>query len=810
MSKENKIKSERLSLAQKRANDNRWYKEKIDEIQKGHYSLYEGTAEGSSEYKRMKVNYDLFNNILDLDDFAHVCIHQGNDSVGEMPAQMVNRDISSGKIKAVLGMEKRRPFNYRWLASNPEATTRIEQEAYARFKQYVIDLTMLPIRQEAEIKYQEELSNTELAEEQKKAIMDQMKAEIDKNTPDKIKDYMARDHEDVAEVMVQQLLNHLIKKTDAERKFLKGMQHMQLSAKEVYYIGVHNGHPELWNVNSLRFNCDRSPDLEFIEDGDWATQEYRMTPSQVISYFGRELKPKQIDQIYQMAGKAANNYIRDNLFTFNEYDNDHQGDHVKVVHCVWKALRPIKFLTYFSSDGTRKEKIVDESYKLDIEAGDISLESEWIPEVYEGWKIMDEFYVGMGPMEGQFKDMDNIWKSKLPYYGAICDDLNSAPTCLMDRLKVYQYYYNIVMYRLELILASDKGKKILMNINAIPDSDRMGIKEWQYFLDSSPFIYFNPDEEGSSVDASSIAKEIDLSLVSDIGKYIEIAQFLERKAADSIGFNPAVEGHSSPYESVANNKTNIQASSNILEPLFDLHSLIKRNVLVGLVEKAKVAYSNSDSMTLTHAMDDLSREILKLDMALLDTSTLDLYLEETGEASEIKQTLKELSFAAMQNQKIELSDVISVLKQKGIAESEETLKAAEENRHKQALELEAKRGEQAKELQAAQERAKVEEHEREKELIVLKEEERRKTEVIKASFIGASFNPDQDANNNNENDFIELAKDELNATMMIDKNKLEREKFEHQKIQDAKKMDLENKKLKAANAKNAEGGKKSL
>lgn len=799
-----KIKSERLTLAQKKANKHQWYKEKMDELERGHYTLYETGGGDISSYQRMQVNYDLFNNKLNLSDFNHVCKPFGSQEIGELPAQMANRDISSGKIKAVLGMEKKRPFQYRFLASNPEATTRIEKEEFSRIRQFVIDEVMMPIRQKAEIKYQQQLQSKELSQEEQQQLIQQMQQEISSQTPPEVKKYMEREHQDPVEVMAHQLIEFLVKKTDAKNKFNKAFKHLHLSSKEVMYVGIHNGHPELWNVNSLRFNCDESPDLDYIEDGDWATQEYRMTPSQVITYFGQYLKPKEIDRVYSMAGKAQADYVRDSMFDFDGYTESGHGDHIKVLHCVWKALRPVKFLSYVGKDEQIKERIVDESYKMNKEAGDLKIETEWIPEVYEGWKIMDEFYVRMGPLEGQFKDLNNLYHCKLPYYGAICDNLNSEATCLMDRLKVYQYYYNIVMYRLEMLLASDKGKKILMNINAIPDSADFDIHKWQYFLESSPFVYYDPDEEGSSMDANNVAKTLDLSLVSDIGKYIEIAAFLKQQAGESVGITPAIEGQTSPYESVGNNRTNIQASSNILEPYFDLHSNVKRNVLQALLESAKIAYHGQDVVTLTYALDDLSRHVLNVDMGLLDSSTLGIFVEGSSEAAEIKDLIKQLSFTAMQNQKVELSDVISVVKTTGIAEAEETLKAAEKERHKQMLEIEDRKGQQMKELEEMKERNKQADHEREKDLIITKEEERRKTEVIKGSLVGASFNPDQDIDNDGENDFVELAKDGLDADIKASKVQLEREKFEHQKQQDKVKNDLEEKKLKAAQAKNSQ------
>ena len=118
--------TERLSKAEKENKDFLWYKEKIDMYDTKSNFLSVGFG-GVNEYKRMRVNYDLFNNIVDLSEFDHV-INPFGESQGEMPAQMSNKDISSYRIKALIGMEMKRPFGYRLIATNKEAGNRFEKK----------------------------------------------------------------------------------------------------------------------------------------------------------------------------------------------------------------------------------------------------------------------------------------------------------------------------------------------------------------------------------------------------------------------------------------------------------------------------------------------------------------------------------------------------------------------------------------------------------------------------------------------------------------------------------------------------------
>ena len=278
------LQTERLTFAQKNKNDKQWYKDWADRLDSNHSTMIYSTND-VSEYKRMKVNYDLFNDKINLEDFSYVCKPFGA-TMGELPARMVNRDIVSAKIKAVLGMEMKRPFDWSVLAVNPEATTRKEQKETELIKEYVNNIITKPIRQQLEIQAQEQTKGRELTPEEQQQIMADIEEQMKAMTPNEVKKYMQREHQDPAEVLANQLLEYFLQKEDVKSKFDLMFKHGLLSAIGVMTVNVLNGEPVMWNVNSMRFSCDSSPDISFIEDSESATCEYRMTPSEIVKYFG--------------------------------------------------------------------------------------------------------------------------------------------------------------------------------------------------------------------------------------------------------------------------------------------------------------------------------------------------------------------------------------------------------------------------------------------------------------------------------------------------------------------------------------------
>jgi hypothetical protein len=785
--KSNVSEKKRLTRTQKEANNFAWYKEKVEQFDIGPQTVHAENGK-PSDRKRMQVNFDLMNNKLNIEDLEYVCRPFGSE-VGELPATMMNRDIISSRTKAMEGMEMKRPFNFKVLATNRDATTRKEEEETNRIREYVISEIVGPIRKEKELKYAEQTRGRQLSEREQQEINDAIEQEVQAATPDRVRRYMERKHQDPAEVMHHQLSQYLIKKEDLKRKFNKGWKYSMGSGYDLYWVGILKGKPRVKNINPMYFRSDPAPDHDFVQQGEWATYENWMYPSEVIRSF--DLDDDEIDKIYSRYGRFASDQSNEDLFRYidNNDINIKNPGLVRVLHTVWKDLRKMGFLTYYDETETLQMDIVDESYVFDPDNGDVNLEWEWIPETYETYKISSDIYKNMQAVPGRYYDLDNLYECNLPYYGHRMDNMNSEVTCPVDRMVPYQYWVNIFSYRLEMLLASDKGKKILMNINAIPESSGMDIEKWQYFFESTPFMWYNPNEEGVGYsDVNTLAKELDLSLVSDIGKYIDLILSLDEACGKSVGLNDAVLGQIAPSAEVGNTKQQIVQTSYILEPYFDMHNHTKKNVLQALIEAAKVAYRENPPGALSYIWDDMSIRTFEVDQGMLEASGIGLFVEDSSDASEIKETLKTFAHAALQNQKAELSDVLSIARQEGSQEAEEILRAAEEKRRQDEFgEAERKRKADAEEAQKQRDHQKEQwAHDLNK--IKLTEKLKTEREIKKQLILSAGFNEDKDLDNDGILDIVELARDSSNAQIEARKQNLEERKFEHQKTMDKKEL----------------------
>ena len=793
---------QRISSSKKGANKSQWAKDVLDEIDRDNQFGVSGRS--SSEQKA--VNYNLFNGVLDEADFEYVCKPYGNNSVGEMPAELRHYDIISPKLRVLFGEEIKRPFNFKAVATNSEAITEKEREQKKLLDQYVqqqIQLKIQQAMQEAGISPDGKPADAEDPEAVQQT-QQQIQQITQAMTPPEIQEYMQRDYQANVEIMANQMLMYLKKKERVRDKFNKGWKHALIAGEEIYWTGIVNGEPEVRVVNPLYFEYDKDPDIDNIQNSQWAKYIMRMTPGSVIDTFGEYMSATEIDNLYSgttVAGTA--NPLGSPEFNY-DYDQDvfsgapgfdatsfnGQGgsdSYIRVVHAEWKSLRKIGFLTFLDPDTMQEEEmVVDESYKMNPESGDVDIRWEWIPEIWEGTKIGNDVYVNMRPKPNQFRDIDNLYTAKLGYVGVAYNNLNAQSISMIDRMKPYQYLYNIMMYRLEMDLASDKGKKFLADISQIPSSMGMDMEKWLYYFDALGIAFVNPNEEGNRNKQSNFNQwqSIDLSMGQTISQKVQLLEYLESQCGEVSGVTKQRQGQVGPNELVGNTQSAVAQSSYITEEWFYQHNTIKGYVLEALIDVAKVAWGDGKAKKLQYILDDMTIQMLTIDPVELPNSSFGVFVSDSAKDQELFLTLRQLSHAALQNQQAELSDVIKMFSTDSVSEIKTLLESSE----KQRRDREAQQQQQVQQSQAQQQQAQQQ---------AQMQIETQKAELEKAKLELEKYKTD--ANNETKlavaeiNSFKNQMDQDINDNGVPDQ--LEIEKLKIEVVNQGKKAEIENRKL---------------
>lgn len=723
-----------------------------------------------SDYTKIKANYDLYNNIIDEKDFSYVTNPYGVEQ--NFPARLHNYNIITPKINLLAGEEIKRPFNFRAVAVNNEAVSQMQEKRKQMLMEYL----------EAEL----------IGELQMQGMNIQDPAAMDVMNPEQIEKYMTYSDSDVRESTANKLLNYFIKKQNLEFKFNKGFKDALISDKEYYYIGVDGDEPYCEVINPLDFDYDIDPDLDFIQDGQWARHTKYMTPNQALDEYHRDLKEDDIKLLdgWGVDGTTGNiaNLAINNTAWINNYHRERTGSYIPVTRVEWKSMRKIGYLKYYDENFEEQEIIVDETYKPNKEAGE-EITWDWISEVWEGTKIGEAIYTRIRPKKVQYRSIDNPSICKLGFVGTTYNSRNSESTSLIDLVKHHQYLYNIIMYRMEMEIAKAKGKKMVMDLAQIPRSEGIDLEQWMYYFDSVGIAFINSFEEGTGNMGQGKASTfnqftaIDMSLSQAVGHYIGILNKIEEQCETLMGVSRQRQGAISSSETVGGVERAVVQSSNITEPIFYMHNEVKKLVLTHLIEAAKVVLP--ESKKINFILDDMTRVFLEISE---EFGNADYGVFITNSAKEVRK-IEDLRTIAQQGAAsglMTLTDLVSIIGSDSFADIKNTVKQSEiKAQQKQQEEYQA----QMEQIQAQAEQARLLESEKADRLDnreYIKGELAIEREQVKA----LGFAQDQDTNANNVPDVLEYEKLAQQSREHNDKMALEVSKLglERQKIESAERV----------------------
>ena len=663
------------------------------------YIIGEGnvTSGGNSTsyYGELQTYYNLYNSIFDEKDFKSITnpfkVEDG------FPATPHDFNIIRPKVDLLIGEETKRPLNFRVIRTSQEATSEMQEKEKQMILQYIQAAITARMSPEEAQQFQEQLQSGEVM------------------PPEQIAKYMDKDYKDIVENTAYHTLTYLREKLDLDNEFIKGWKDGLISGREIYYVGVLNAEPYVERVNPIHFSYDKSPDLQFVEDGSWCCRKMRMPITEVYDRYYDKLEEKDLDKLEEMIGSTPGRNLGDRSpvdmgIQLRIYDNpifEGAGKSlVNVWHCCWKSFKKIFYVTTTDDAGQPQINIVDETYQP--VGNEISVEPDWIVEVWEGYRAGSDLYFGVQPIEYQHVSIDNPNSQKLPYCGAIYSNTNSKPRSLVSILKPLQYMYIVLWYRLELAIARDKGKVVNMDITQIPKSMNISPAKWMHYLSSVGVNFINPYEEGWNIPGREGGKPaqfnqitaLDLTMSNVIAEYIQLMDKIEELAGTISGITQQREGAVSSSEMVGNVERSVVQSSHITEPLFWVHNQCKRRVLNMLLNTAKGAWEETGKQKLQYIFDNGERAFLDITPKFY-YEDMDVFVSDTSKDLENIQKLQQLIQPAMQNgaslleaAEILTNDNFNIIKQKL-----KDMQTRQEQMQQQQQEAEAQQQQQLQQMQ---------------------------------------------------------------------------------------------------------------
>jgi len=641
------------------------------------------SGSGYSQKKNdFKILYDYYNGIIDETDYRYVLKPYGK-ARKNFPSEMRNYPIIKPIIDLLLGEKSKRPLNYTVTVQNSDSISIKENaKTEAIFKNLQLHFMQA---------VQNEGTDLGMSPEQQ-AQQNPM--------PQHIAEMFENSYVDQRAILGQQALNYIFQEQEIYDKIQKAWFHYLVTGECYTHRGVRNSEPFYEILNPMDVDYDLDPDLEFVEDGDWALVRKYSHASTVIDIYYDSLSEEQILQLEEPRHSES-----DVTFLYahgNDRDvNSFRNRLVEVVNVYWKSRKRIGFLQYLDPEtGTFEEREVEDGFRMPAELREAGakLDWKWVNEVWEGTRIDGRFYINMNPIANQRLSLDNPSKCKLPINGRRYSDINSSSVSLVKLGIPYQLNYNIYKYRLELAIARSKDIIAQFDINMIP-------KKW----DMDKFMYY---VEGTGIQLNPQHQSVMDMSIKTIQQYITLLESILLEWEKISGVSRQRQGEIGQYEGKASSQQAILQSAHITEDLFRKFERMEQRDFQALLDYSKEAWHTGKKGM--YVMPDGTTDFFDIESVKHMETNYGIFVSDAGKDQEKLQNIRGLTQAMMQNG-ARMGDIAEMLDTDSFSQIKKNLKNADRAQQElEAAQQEAQQAMQQQQLQAQQQLKEMENIENEK------------------------------------------------------------------------------------------------
>ena len=597
------------------------------------------------------------------DDFYKKTLNPYNsakEKYTRFPATMRNLDIMNDIIRRYVSEYFKGIHEFIVGANNPEIVLNKE----AKLKEKVLQLAEQAFQQKFEQEYQAAVQQAQANGQDPRQINPQ------DVMPD-IEQFIAQFNEqyiDEESKQAQEVLNYIRSMTE----------------DNIIYLGCFFDYVtlgECFSYTEIKGNKlikERVPVLEaypvpnsnfFVEDHDMFARRMWMSYQQIVDTFDDSLTDKDrkfletyyakdnstgsvimlpYSQMFETYPDVCGKFSKEERELFKKDPvrvSEVNNNLYEVWHVVWRGEAKRGILTYINEIGLQTTRIVEEDYELNKEAGDISIEWEYEPQVYEGYRIGHR-YTSIYPIKARPIPFNR--DGKLPYNGIMEILPFMGKFSIIKLITPYQIMRNIFAYHREMVIAKNK-----LLILMLPESLIASDTEDKLYKMAADGILLVDDED----DASGIKMQQVRMLNASMGDYItQITNLMEatkQEAREMVDMNMQRYGDIAQSAGAATTQEAITRSSMGMVVLVQMFDEFRKHDYNRDIDYAKLAYIDGLDTTYWDILGN--KKFLSLDVNSFVNSDCSTTVRNDAKEQDKVQQLRQWAFSAAQNGDLDMA-----------------------------------------------------------------------------------------------------------------------------------------------------------
>lgn len=583
-----------------------------------------------------------------------------NEKYQRFPATMRNLDIMSDIIRRYVSEYFKGVHEFIVGANNPD----IVINKNAKLKEKIGELAQQAFQQEFEKAYQQAVQQAQQQGQDPSTINPQ------DSMPDPeqfIKDFNEKYIDDESK-QGQDMLDYIRSITQDNIIYLSAFFNF-VSLGECYsYCDIRGSKIVKENVPVLEAYPIPNGNY-FVEDHDMFARKMMLSYQQIMDMFEDNLddKDKAFLETYYSQQSAHGGITR---LTYNQYFEtypdvcekfnkeerelfkrdpinvyDVNTNLYEVWHVVWRGEAKRGILTYINELGLTTTRVVDEGYTLNKEAGDISIEWTYEPQVYEGYRIGTR-YTAIYPIKARPIAFNR--EGKLPYNGIMEVLPMMGKFSIIKLITPYQIMRNIFAYHREMVIAKNK-----MLILLLPESLIASNTEDKIYKMAADGVLLVDDTEDANSQKMANIRLLNANLGSYITELTNLMEATKLEAREMVDMNVQRYGDIAQSAGAATTQEAITRSSMGMVILVQMFDEFRKADYNRDLDYCKLAYI--DGLDTSYWNELGQKKYISLDVDTFINSDYSTTVRNDSKELDKVQQLRQWAFSAAQNGDLDMA-----------------------------------------------------------------------------------------------------------------------------------------------------------
>lgn len=407
----------------------------------------------------------------------------------------------------------------------------------------------------------------------------------------------------------------------------------------------------------------------FVEDHDMFARKMMLSYQQIMDMFEDNLddKDKAFLETYYSRQSAHGGITR---LTYNQYFEtypdvcekfnkeerelfkrdpinvyDVNTNLYEVWHVVWRGEAKRGILTYINELGLTTTRVVDEGYTLNKEAGDISIEWTYEPQVYEGYRIGTR-YTAIYPIKARPIAFNR--GGKLPYNGIMEVLPMMGKFSIIKLITPYQIMRNIFAYHREMVIAKNK-----MLILLLPESLIASNTEDKIYKMAADGVLLVDDTEDANSQKMANIRLLNANLGSYITELTNLMEATKLEAREMVDMNVQRYGDIAQSAGAATTQEAITRSSMGMVILVQMFDEFRKADYNRDLDYCKLAYI--DGLDTSYWNELGQKKYISLDVDTFINSDYSTTVRNDSKELDKVQQLRQWAFSAAQNGDLDMA-----------------------------------------------------------------------------------------------------------------------------------------------------------